>query len=47
MQLCDSGHDLICFEGKNCPFCEEIERMESRIEELEDEFAELEAKRSN
>ena len=41
MELCDSGHDLICFEGKNCPFCEEIEHMESRIEELETEIEDL------
>ena len=39
---CDNDHEEIGFNRKTCPFCEEVERMEGRIEELEQEIADLE-----
>jgi len=37
MNLCEYGHDEICFEGRKCPLCEEVERSQK----LEDEIADL------
>ena len=51
MQICDDGHDEICFEGKDCPLCkatqqiEELEKDNERLQEdidgLEEELEEL------
>lgn len=38
MELCDSGHTEICFEGYNCPMC----LAHDRIRELEDDNKQLE-----
>ena len=34
MNLCDSGHDEVCYEGKGCPFCFEIDTLEKQAKEL-------------
>lgn len=51
MNLCDSGHVEICFETRDCPFCNaiaskdaEILKLEERVEDLEEKIDELEAK---
>jgi len=28
MDICSSGHDEICFEGRKCPLCELIKEIE-------------------
>ena len=38
MNLCNNGHDEVCFEGKTCPCCYEIQEREERISELENEI---------
>lgn len=50
MNLCESGHDEICFEGRKCPLCEEVERsakLEDEISDLKDQIAELEKEVTN
>jgi len=49
MNLCNHGHDEVCFEGRNCPVCEmetdknsEISKLEDKISELENQIGELE-----
>jgi phage shock protein A len=34
LNLCDSGHDEICFAGHTCPFCETIKKSEKQIADL-------------
>lgn len=34
MNLCDSGHDEVCFEGKGCPCCFEMEQLKEQMKEL-------------
>lgn len=44
MYLCDDGHDQVCYEGRNCPVCEEqtnVSALEEKIEELNEEIKEL------
>ena len=43
MNLCSSGHDEVCYEGRNCPVCEmekdkdkDIEKLDEAIDELRD-----------
>lgn len=38
MNLCNDGHDEICYEGRICPACsvlEEVATLKDRIETLE------------
>lgn len=45
MNLCDDGHDEVCYEGKYCPACElnrelletieDRNKLSERVEELE------------
>lgn len=37
MNLCNSNHDEVCYEGKECPCCE----LNSQISSLEDEVSTL------
>ena len=32
MNLCEDGHEEVCFEGKNCPACELDEELREEIE---------------
>lgn len=48
MQLCAYNHPQICHEGDRCPCCDLVEetssmivKLESRIEDLEDEVSGL------
>ena len=44
MQLCDDDHEEVCFDGKNCPVCEEqttVTALEEKIEELKEKIEEL------
>ena len=49
MQLCDSGHEEVAFEGRQYPVCEmesdkndEIESLKDEIRALEEKISELE-----
>jgi len=42
MNLCSKNHDEICFEGRNCPFCDYIERTKLEIKDLETYIDKLE-----
>lgn len=42
MNICSKNHDEICFEGKDCPFCDYIERTEMEIKDLKIEIDNLE-----
>ena len=44
MNLCSSGHDEVCHEGRNCPACEAIAEMnalQKEKDELQDQVDEL------
>lgn len=44
MNLCDDGHDEVCYESRKCPACLEIEEKEkykTKIADLEDEIERL------
>jgi len=44
MELCSDGHEEVCFEGRTCPVCEEmdeIKRLEREIKDLENEVKEI------
>ncbi len=41
MTTCSEGHAEICYEGKECPFCEAIESYETQIGSLEQEIDDL------
>jgi hypothetical protein len=38
MKTCGSFHDEICFEGNKCPLCEDINRYDNIIEQMQDEI---------
>ncbi len=41
MNLCSSGHEEVCYETRDCPFCEKIAELEKDIENLADEISDL------
>ena len=44
MNLCDDGHDEVCYEVGNCPACElksQIESLEGDIDDLKEQIANL------
>jgi len=44
MNLCDDGHDEVCYECRNCPVCaskKEIDDLQRETEDLRDEIREL------
>lgn len=44
MNLCQDGHDEVCFEGRNCPVCEkqkELDAANEDIAKLQDAITEL------
>jgi hypothetical protein len=45
MQLCDNGHEEVCFEGRTCPLCEYRDDSTSDIRSLKADIEEL--KREN
>lgn len=34
MNLCETGHDEVCFEGKRCPVCQLIKEKDAAYEKL-------------
>lgn len=47
MELCEDGHDQVCFDGRNCPACEllkTISDMEDQVFDLNEKIKELEDK---
>lgn len=42
MNLCDSGHDEVCYDGRTCPVCSVKEELSDEIKELTDRVKELE-----
>jgi hypothetical protein len=45
MNLCNSNHEEICFEGRKCPICELLGEKDAQIAALEEKVAELESER--
>jgi len=46
MILCDDGHTEVCYDRGLCPVCakiEEIEALQERIDELNEEIRAMEA----
>jgi inorganic pyrophosphatase len=41
MNLCDDGHDEVCFDSRHCPVCEIIKDNEDYTERLQDEIKDL------
>lgn len=48
MNLCNSDHDEVCYEGRHCPACQikddlvtQIADLDARIEQLKNELEEL------
>jgi uncharacterized Fe-S cluster-containing MiaB family protein len=42
MDLCNSDHDEICYEGRKCPMCEYISDSEAEDQEYRDRIEQLE-----
>lgn len=45
MELCSSGHDEICFEGRHCPACSiqsELDDANGKIDDLKNRVDDLE-----
>lgn len=38
MNLCSNGHEEICHEGRECPFCAKIQEMKTDIDDLENKL---------
>ena len=47
MELCDDGHDEICFDSRNCPVCEIHDELQRQISDLEDEIYDLKEEQKN
>lgn len=41
MNLCDDGHDEVCFDSRHCPVCEIIKDNKDYVEKLQDEIGDL------
>lgn len=39
MNLCEDGHDEICFTGHKCPLCEKVSELDREINELQDRLS--------
>lgn len=44
MNICDFGHDEICFQGINCPLCEMKDDKDSELLALKEEIVDLKAR---
>ena len=44
MNLCDDGHQEICFEGGKCPLCEIVKEKDTQIKELTSEIGDLKSR---
>ena len=36
MNLCDDGHDEVCYGGRKCPVCEVLKQNDDILKEIED-----------
>jgi ubiquinone biosynthesis protein UbiJ len=36
MNLCDSGHDEVCYSSRSCPVCAKIDDIKELQDEIED-----------
>ena len=36
MNLCDDGHDEVCYDGRDCPVCEVLKKMSDMEDEIYD-----------
>lgn len=41
MNLCDDGHEEVCYDSRHCPVCEIIKDNKDLTERLTDELKEL------
>lgn len=41
MNLCEDGHDEICYEGNRCPFCDAKSDWKTTLEQHDDEVKAL------
>lgn len=41
MNLCDDGHDEVCFDGRHCPVCEIIKDDKHYIDQLKETIDDL------
>jgi hypothetical protein len=44
MNLCNDGHDEVCYEGRDCPVCEHVKTisdLEDKIYDLNEEIKKL------
>ena len=44
MKLCNDGHDEVCYEGRDCPVCEQVKTisdLEDKIFDLNEEIKKL------
>lgn len=41
MNICHDGHEEICFEGRKCPFCDELATKEAEIDRLNEDIDDL------
>lgn len=44
MRVCREGHEEICHEGKDCPFCAYIEEAETMLGEAEQDLMDMQGK---
>jgi hypothetical protein len=42
MNLCEYGHDAVCYETRQCPMCALEQEKSAEIQVLEDRIADLE-----
>lgn len=42
MNLCNNGHDEVCYEGRHCPACAVADDLNRDISKLEEKIADLE-----
>lgn len=47
MNLCDSDHDEVCYEGRNCPVCAMLESAREEIDALRVELKDVETERDD
>jgi len=41
MNLCSHAHDEICFEGRQCPFCDKLAELSREIDDKDQKIDDL------
>lgn len=44
MNLCSDSHDEVCYEGRECPACAVIYKMQDEINDLKTQIDDLQEK---